>query len=288
MRLPRTTIGDFLLEDIVSEQPTSTLWEAKDPQTGASFVLKVPKLNCPQVSSELSILHTLSHSSIIPVAEITTPNGPGLAMPFAFGGDLLSWIQANPLDEDTVKDIAFRVLNALKYLHSQRIWHRDIKPDNLLVMNHTLSPNCIVLGDFGFAGRFPDGVCNDSFPGSLHYAAPELLEGEPYTEKVDIWALGMTVYVALTGSWPFATSDRDGIREEILNGLPGLFEEEGALQVSEECEDLIDWMLTPDLKQRPSAEEAMEHRWFKGMGKCKRCLSLRETENRIKSPLEVY
>jgi serine/threonine protein kinase len=59
------------------------------------------------------------------MSEITTPNEPGLTMRFGFGRDLLSWIQTHPLDEEMVTDIAFHVLNGLKYLHSQHILHHE-------------------------------------------------------------------------------------------------------------------------------------------------------------------
>jgi serine/threonine-protein kinase Chk2 len=248
------------IHSVIADQTTATVYEAKDAVTGAAYALKIAKPNDSQIENQLSILQGLSHPSIIPVRPVESPSGPGLAMPFAFGGDLLSWIRSNPLDEDTVKGIVFNVLQALAYLHARQIWHRDVKPDNLLVMDHSLSPDCVVLADFGFARRFPKGVCDDEFPGSLEYAAPELLRGEAYTEKVDIWSLGITMYACLTSSHPFA-ADPEMAKEAILNGLPELFEGE-RLDVSEECCGLLDWMLAPDPERRPSAVQAMEHEWF--------------------------
>jgi serine/threonine protein kinase len=252
--------------NVIADQATATVCEVKDVQTGIPFAVKIPKENCPQVGDELSILQGLSHPSIIPVNGLQTPNGVCLVMPYAFGGDLLSWIQSRPLDEDTVKGIIFNILQALVYLHGQQIWHRDIKPENLLVMDHALSPDCVVLADFGFARRFPNGFCDDEFPGSLQYAAPELIRGDSYTEKVDIWALDITMYGCLTGAHPFA-SDPDLQRAAILAGLPDLFEREG-LDVSDECRALLDRMLTADPSQRPSAEQALEHEWFADLWEC--------------------
>jgi calcium/calmodulin-dependent protein kinase I len=162
-----------------------------------------------------------------------------------------------------VKVIIFNILHTLAYLHSQDIWHRDIKPENLLVMDYSLSPNCVVLADFGFARHIPEGFCDDEFCGSLEYAAPELLRGHRYTEKVDIWALGITTFACLTSALPF-DSDPDEMRREILAELPHLFDGD-RLDVSEECRSLIDWMLAPDPADRPSAEQALHHQWFADM-----------------------
>jgi serine/threonine protein kinase len=265
------------IQDIIADQPLSTVYEVKDAETGETYAVKIPKQNCTQVAAELSLLQKLSHPSIIPVRSVQTPNGSGLAMPFAHGGDLLSWIQSHPLDEDTVKGIIFNLLHALASLHEQQIWHRDVKPENLLVMDHTLSPDCVFLADFGLAGQFPNGVCDSEFPGSLEYAAPELLRGDPYNEKVDVWALGMTMYACLTSALPFE-ADPAVAREEILAGLPGLFESE-QLEVSEECRSLLDWMLAPDPERRPSAEEALRHVWFGERLECRSENEVRKWED---------
>jgi serine/threonine protein kinase len=248
------------IQNMIADQSGAILYEVKDSESRETYALKIPKTVTPQVEREFSLLKQLSHPFIIPVREIETPNGRGLLMPYAYGGDLFSWIESDPLDESTVKAIIFNILHALVYLHSQHIWHRDIKPENLLVMDYSLSPKCVVLADFGFARHIPEGFCDDEFCGSLQYAARELSRGHRYTEKVDIWALGITMFACLTSALPF-DCDQDEIRREILAGLPHLFDGD-RLDVSEECRSLIDWMLAPDPAERPSAEQALQHAWF--------------------------
>jgi serine/threonine protein kinase len=268
--------GGLVVQDLITDQPTASLYEAKDRKTGEVFALKIAKHNSSDVARELALLKTVSHSAIVPVWEVKTEDSTALAMPYAFGGDLFSWIESHPLDEATVKGIIFNILRALAYLHSQQIWHRDVKPENILVMEHSLSPDCVVLADFGFARRFPDGVCANEFCGSLQYAAPELLRGAPYTEKVDIWALGITMFACLTSSLPF-DYDPDETRREIMAGLPHLFDRPG-LDVSEECRALMDWMLAPNPGHRPSAEEALDHPWFQEMWESKEVAGDGESE----------
>jgi serine/threonine protein kinase len=268
MHTSKTVIDGYSITSVLVDQPTATLYEAKAVDTDEVRVLKIPHRNCSNISDECSILCSISHPNIIQACKVQTADVSGFSMPFAFGGDLLNWIQTCPLDEDIVKGILFNILQALVYLHTRGIWHRDIKPENLLVMDYTLSPNCVVLSDFGFARHFPTGVCDNEFPGSVYYAAPELLLGLPYNEKVDIWALGITAFACLTGTLPFDFNDEATAREQIINGLPTLFTDD-CLEMSDKCRDLLDWMLTPDPEKRPSAKEALQHAWFQT--ECKWC-----------------
>jgi serine/threonine protein kinase len=114
-------------------------------------------------------------------------------------------------------------------------------------------------------------VCNDEYCGSPHYAAPELWLRKPYTSKVDVWALGMTMYACLTGSLPFDCDDQLAMEEAICAGLPDLFETDKLDHVSCVCRDLLNWMLTADQDGRPTARNALAHPWFDDIGRVDEC-----------------
>jgi serine/threonine protein kinase len=136
-------------------------------------------------------------------------------------------------------------------------------------MGETFSPEAVVLSDFGFCRRFDAGVSQEDYCGSPHYSAPELYRQQPYTEKVDIWALGITMYALLTGRMPFDANDYDAMVREILRGMPNLLETGELLFVSEPCRELLDWMLSPEAGNRPSADQAMAHPWFEELCEAK-------------------
>merc|ERR1719382_913544 len=108
------------------------------------------------------------------------------------------------------------MLLAVAYLHAHRIAHRDLKLENFLYERKDTSHLKII--DFGFA-KFTDRSATMSQAcGSIHYVAPEVL-AHAYTEKADMWSIGVIVYMLLTGSPPFHGSD-DEVLRKIKAGTP--------------------------------------------------------------------
>jgi calcium/calmodulin-dependent protein kinase I len=196
---------------------------------------------------------------------LETPNGPALVLPYARGGDLFGRVSQDPLPEPDVQRVIYHLLTVVAHLHRRGFWHRDIKLENILLMTEAFCPD-IVLADFGCCRRFDSGArCSDEYCGSLYYYAPELVRRDPYTEKVDIWAIGITMFACITGTMPFDGGDRDAVLREILNGLPNLYNGDGLDRVGEKCKYVLDRLLAADPEARPSAQEALRFPWFAGI-----------------------
>jgi len=107
------------------------------------------------------------------------------------------------LPENEVRKIAQQLVHALYYLHSHRIIHRDMKPQNILI-----SANGIVkLCDFGFARSMSSNtIVLTSIKGTPLYMAPELVQELPYNHTVDLWSLGVIIYELFVGTPPFYTN----------------------------------------------------------------------------------
>lgn len=149
-----------------------------------------------------------------------------LSMEFAPESDLRKYVNKSDgkLSEDLAKRFLTQAAKALDYIHSVGIIHRDIKPDNILVMNDQE----IRIGDFGLALLPGDTQSPDEYQnavGTMDYMAPELLEGRPCSIRTDLYALGVSFIELVTGKQPFSNtsiSKQDEVRRSIQNieGLP--------------------------------------------------------------------
>ena len=111
-----------------------------------------------------------------------------------------------PLAEEDILRLAYDIAAALKFAHQQGVIHRDLKPDNVLIR----SDGAAVLTDFGIARAVSGYVASTGVNmtiGTPHYLSPEQAQGRPLDQRVDFYALGVTLYKAATGEVPFSSND---------------------------------------------------------------------------------
>lgn len=210
-----------------------------------------------QLRNECAMLRRLKNDGIIKLVYENVDGEHALGLQYAPGGDLFSHIQRGGLSECLVKKTARKILEILVYLHKEKIVHRDIKPENILVTSPEYRGDNVILADFGIAVELKTSHFQ-STEASLEYAAPEVVLQQPVNEKVDIWALGVALFVCLTGRMPFSNRNMIG---QIRRGLPVV---KAARKHAKHpvAFDLILKMLAVDPKERLSASEALEHPWF--------------------------
>ena len=197
------------------------------------------------------------------------------------GGELFDVIGRHCLTEGMAASIIKCLLEAVSYLHSLGIVHRDVKPENVL-FEHERSEeeeeeneqhyfdsvtNSIRLIDFGLSREYKFEVDGDmSNPvGTSYYMAPEVLEGR-YTQSCDVWSVGIITYILLCGYPPFNGANDDEIKSTILNYGSAKnvnFKLRGWAGKSEEAKDFIKCLLRRDPRKRFTAEEALMHPWLK-------------------------
>ncbi|CAI7802278.1 unnamed protein product [Closterium sp. NIES-53] len=174
--------------------------------TAMKFILKHGKSerDIKNLRQEIEILRKLKHENIIEMLDaFETPQEFCVVTEFA-QGELFEILQNDQaLPEAQVQVIAKQLVRALYYLHSNRIIHRDMKPQNILVG----AGGIIKLCDFGFARAMS---CNTmvltSIKGTPLYMAPELVQEQPYNHTVDLWSLGVILYELYVGQPPFYTN----------------------------------------------------------------------------------
>ena len=153
------------------------------------------------------------------------------------------------LHELEVKSYTLQIINALKYLHSHRIIHRDLKLGNLF-LNDQME---IKLGDFGLATKLDfDGEKKRTICGTPNYIAPEVLEGRAgHSYEVDIWSLGVIIYTLIIGKPPFETTD---VKATYTRIKMNQYSFPDHVPISDEARDLISRILTGDPTARPNLE----------------------------------
>ncbi|RQM21877.1 hypothetical protein B5M09_001198 [Aphanomyces astaci] len=155
------------------------------------------------------------------------------------------------LPEDEIKKIAVQLIQALHYLHTNRIIHRDMKPQNILVG----PKQQIKLCDFGFARAISaDTNVLTSIKGTPLYMAPELVKEQPYNHTVDLWSLGVILYELAVGRPPFYTDKIVSLIQLIVNENVKYPE-----TMSDEFKSFLSGLLQKDPAKRMTWPEILQH-----------------------------
>ncbi|KAL2365595.1 hypothetical protein RJZ56_001472 [Blastomyces dermatitidis] len=226
------------------------------------------------LKQEIAVLMSVNHPNVLCLKDtFDESDGVYLVLELAPEGELFNWIVANQkLTESEARHVFTQLFKGLKYLHERNIVHRDIKPENILLVDDRLT---VKLADFGLAKIIGEDSFTTTLCGTPSYVAPEILEENPrhrkYSRAVDIWSLGVVLYICLCGFPPF--SDELYTRENpytLADQIKlGRFDYPAPYwdSVGDPALDLIDRMLTVDFDKRITIDECLEHPWLTGRGK---------------------
>ncbi|XP_067422054.1 serine/threonine-protein kinase SIK3 isoform X2 [Emydura macquarii macquarii] len=213
--------------------------------------------NLKKIFREVQIMKMLCHPHIIRLYQVMeTERMIYLVTEYASGGEIFDHLVAHGrMAEKEARRKFKQIVAAVHFCHCCNIVHRDLKAENLL-LDANLN---IKIADFGFSNIFTPGQLLKTWCGSPPYAAPELFEGKEYDgPKVDIWSLGVVLYVLVCGALPFDGSTLQNLRARVLSGKFRI-----PFFMSTECEHLIRHMLVLDPSKRLSMEQICKHKWMK-------------------------
>eukprot|EP00929_Paragymnodinium_shiwhaense_P078603 TRINITY_DN40764_c0_g1_i1.p1 TRINITY_DN40764_c0_g1~~TRINITY_DN40764_c0_g1_i1.p1 ORF type:complete len:521 (-),score=155.91 TRINITY_DN40764_c0_g1_i1:111-1673(-) len=209
----------------------------------------------PWLADEVEAFLSVDHPNIVRLVDVyQTETQLHLVMECLTGGELFHKIsRTKRQSEREVADAVRQMLLAASHVHSRGIVHRDLKPQNFLYAEK--DSNRLKLIDFGLCKVWDFKENMEDSCGTLKYMAPEVLQ-KKYTNKCDIWSLGVTTYTLLNGRTPF-NGTMGSIKADIRKGV-FLFN----FGVSKEAKHFTEQLLHLDPDLRPSAQEALRHPWI--------------------------
>jgi len=227
------------------------------------------------VEKEIEIMSRIQCPRCVSLMDvIETPTAIYLVEELCTGGELFErLIQLGHVSEKDAAVIIKQVIEGIAYLHSKGIVHRDIKPENLLMMSSnpkSMQYNMVKITDFGLSSLKHEE--NDSMTtacGTPEYMAPEMIHcalikdkkeraREGYDEKVDVWAIGVILYIMICGYPPFLHENRALMLFNIQHGCYNFSSEEWR-DVSKRTKQFVSLLLTTDPIMRPSASQLLRH-----------------------------
>jgi len=215
-----------------------------------------------RVDTEVEAMVMLDHPSVVAVKEVLeTEASIFLVMEYCAGGHLEDYISpTRPMSEAAGRFYFGQLMAGVTYCHEKGVCHRDLRVENLMLDNR----GHLKITDFGHAGIFQQGwdVFQTMMVGSVSHLAPEQITGTVYSgEKIDIWSMGIILYLMVMGRAPFQAESPEELLEHIKEGQY-LKPTEGV--ISEECCAVIDSMLQVEQQARKPLVELKEMAWMEG------------------------
>lgn len=244
---------------LISRRKFKEQWERSRHKKGAAAESVEAKER--RVLREASILHILRHPNILRLTDLhVTASHYIMFFEHVEGVRMLDFVQCHrQLSEKVAKKFFRQLLSAVDYLHEAGIVHRDLKIENVMVEEETGN---IKLIDFGLSNFHDPQHLLTTYCGSLYFAAPELLHGRPYCgPEVDVWSLGVILYVMVTGQVPFDDANVARLHEKIKTGIV-----EYPTSMNKQLRSLLERMLTVEPRRRATLTEVMNHPWVTDSG----------------------
>ncbi|XP_053925759.1 serine/threonine-protein kinase 36 isoform X3 [Cuculus canorus] len=249
--------------EVIGEGSFGRVYKGRRKQSAQVVALKfIPKVGRSEkelknLQREIEIMRGLHHPNIIQMLDSFETDKEVVVVTDYAEGELFQMLEDDgSLPEDQVQTIAAQLVSALYYLHSHRILHRDMKPQNILLGKDGVVKLC----DFGFARAMSiHTMVLTSIKGTPLYMSPELVEERPYDHTADLWSVGCILYELFVGTPPFYTSSIFQLVSLIVKNPV-----KWPASISPVFKSFLQGLLMKDPRQRLSWPELLSHPFIAG------------------------
>eukprot|EP00755_Sulcionema_specki_P024534 Sspe_Gene.81411::Locus_52150_Transcript_1_1_Confidence_1.000_Length_1869::g.81411::m.81411/K04409/PAK1; p21-activated kinase 1 len=223
--------------------------------------IKNEKKELPALENEISMMFTSRHKNIVNFYSAHRNDDTlWIAMELMSGGKLTDLLDNHvKFTEEQIAYLCKNIVEGLAYIHSMGRIHRDIKSDNILLNNK----GEVKLGDFGFCAALSEGenLKRKTVVGTPYWMAPEVIKGEPYDYKADVWSMGILALELCDGEPPLMDlPPMRALYVIVTQSAPKVKQPD---RWSKTCRHFIESMLQKDPQGRPNAWDLLQHPFLK-------------------------
>ena len=258
------SLEEFSILEEIGKGGYSKVYLVEDKKTKRKYALKAAYKNkkgkdrTERTLREIKVLKRLKHPNIIKIkGSFEDTETIYLVLEYIEGRDCAKFFKGRePITKEQIKKIIRQLVQALTHCHEKGIIHRDVKLQNILVDDDFN----IKLTDFGLCAIKENKFdMLESTLGTVHYTAPEMLEGIGYNESVDVWAIGIILFMLLTKKYPY-----DGVsRQDIFDDIREKTIHYSKLGLERKEIKLLKALLQKDPEERIEVEEILSVPFFK-------------------------
>ncbi|KAJ8246785.1 hypothetical protein GJAV_G00255380 [Gymnothorax javanicus] len=262
-----SSVYQIFADEVLGSGQFGVVYGGTHRQSGQPVAVKVinktrfPATQERRLRNEVAILQNLSHPGVVLLEGMFETSDHVFVVTEKLHGDMLEMIMSNEnsrLPERNTRFLVTQILEALRYLHLKHIVHCDLKPENVLLASPDPFPQ-VKLCDFGFSRIIGEKSFRRSVVGTPAYLAPEVLSSDGYNRSLDMWAVGVVLYVSLSGTFPF--NEDEDITQQITNAA-FMYPRHIWASVSVKAVSLITNLLQVSVRRRFSVGKALGHPWL--------------------------